>query len=110
MRRAIRSTGSMVIPPNAISSTSRRSNLSHEQLQQLSDEVGPERTLLVLCTAFRGKAERYSEPDREEDSQSGAHPLRMGPRRLQPQGREPAQGPTANRDSRRSFDERGGGQ
>ncbi len=34
-------------------------NLSHEQLQQLSDEVGPERSLLVLCTAFRGKADRY---------------------------------------------------
>lgn len=29
-------------------------NLTHEQLQQLSDEVGSERTLLVLCTAFRG--------------------------------------------------------
>ncbi|MES2365225.1 MAG: site-specific DNA-methyltransferase [Pseudomonadota bacterium] len=28
-------------------------SLAHEQLQQLSDEVGPERTLLVLCTAFR---------------------------------------------------------
>jgi adenine-specific DNA-methyltransferase len=33
--------------------------LNHEQLQQLSDEVGKERSLLVLCTAFRGKAERY---------------------------------------------------
>ena len=33
--------------------------LNHEQLQQLSEEVGPERTLLVLCTAFRGKADRY---------------------------------------------------
>ena len=32
-------------------------NLSHEQLQQLSDEVGPERSLLVSCTAFRGKGE-----------------------------------------------------
>ena len=31
--------------------------LSHEQLQQLSDEVGPERSLLVLCPAFRGKGE-----------------------------------------------------
>jgi adenine-specific DNA-methyltransferase len=31
--------------------------LSHEQLQQLSDEVGPERSLLVLCTAFRGKGD-----------------------------------------------------
>jgi adenine-specific DNA-methyltransferase len=34
-------------------------NLSHDQLQQLSDEVGSERSLLVLCTAFRGKTERY---------------------------------------------------
>jgi len=34
-------------------------NLSHEQLQQLSDEVGPDRSLLVLCTAFRARADRY---------------------------------------------------
>jgi len=34
-------------------------SLGHDQLQQLSDEVGPDRTLLVLCTAFRGKADRY---------------------------------------------------
>jgi adenine-specific DNA-methyltransferase len=34
-------------------------NLNHEQLQQLSDEVGPERSLLVLCTAFRARADRY---------------------------------------------------
>jgi adenine-specific DNA-methyltransferase len=33
--------------------------LNHDQLQQLSDEVGPKRTLLVLCTAFRGRADRY---------------------------------------------------
>lgn len=32
-------------------------NLNHAQLQQLSDEVGPNRTLLVMCSAFRGKAE-----------------------------------------------------
>jgi len=31
---------------------------SHEQLQQLSDEVGSDRSLLVLCSAFRGKAEK----------------------------------------------------
>ncbi len=31
--------------------------LNHEQLQQLSDDVGPERTLLVLCPAFRGRDE-----------------------------------------------------
>jgi adenine-specific DNA-methyltransferase len=35
-------------------------HLSHAQLQQLSDEVGPDRTLLVLCTAFRAKPDRYS--------------------------------------------------
>jgi adenine-specific DNA-methyltransferase len=32
-------------------------NLNHEQLQQLSDEVGPDRSLLVLCTAFRGRGD-----------------------------------------------------
>ncbi len=31
--------------------------LNHEQLQQLSDEVGQECTLLVLCTAFRGRGD-----------------------------------------------------
>ena len=34
-------------------------SLTHEQLQQLSDEVGAERTLLVLCTAFLAKADAY---------------------------------------------------
>ena len=34
-------------------------NLTHDQLQQLSDEVGPDRSLLVLCTAFRARADRY---------------------------------------------------
>lgn len=32
-------------------------HLSQEQLQDLSDEVGPQRTLLVLCTAFRAQGE-----------------------------------------------------
>lgn len=32
-------------------------SLTHEQLQHLSDEVGTERTLLVLCSAFRGNSE-----------------------------------------------------
>lgn len=35
-------------------------NLSNDQLQALSDEVGEGRTLLVLCSAFRGKADRYA--------------------------------------------------
>ncbi len=34
-------------------------NLSPEQLQQLSDDVGSERSLLVLCSAFRGKADGW---------------------------------------------------
>jgi adenine-specific DNA-methyltransferase len=34
-------------------------HLSADQLQQLSDEVGTERTLLVLCGSFRGKADRH---------------------------------------------------
>lgn len=35
-------------------------NLSHAQLQQLSDEVGGKRSLLVLCTAFRGKPDSFA--------------------------------------------------
>jgi adenine-specific DNA-methyltransferase len=34
-------------------------SLNAEQLQALSDEVGPQRTLLVCCGAFRGDANRY---------------------------------------------------
>jgi adenine-specific DNA-methyltransferase len=34
-------------------------HLTHEQLLQLSADVGPERSLLVMCTAFRGKADAY---------------------------------------------------
>jgi len=30
-------------------------NLSHEQLQYISEQVGPERSLLICCSAFRGK-------------------------------------------------------
>jgi adenine-specific DNA-methyltransferase len=34
-------------------------SLTHERRQQLSDEVGPDRSLLVLCTAFRARPDRY---------------------------------------------------
>jgi len=34
-------------------------NLSHDQLQASNDEVGSNRSLLVLCSAFRGKSDRY---------------------------------------------------
>ncbi|HBB98597.1 MAG TPA: site-specific DNA-methyltransferase [Blastocatellia bacterium] len=33
-------------------------HLTQDQLQQLSDEVGTERSLLVLCTAFRARADQ----------------------------------------------------
>ena len=33
--------------------------LTHEQLQELSDEVGSDRSLLVVCSAFRGPKEGY---------------------------------------------------
>lgn len=35
-------------------------NLSHDQLQALSDEVGESRSLFVMCPALRGKPDRYS--------------------------------------------------
>ncbi len=34
-------------------------NLKHAQLQQLSEEVGSERTLLIVCSSFRGSKEGY---------------------------------------------------
>ena len=34
-------------------------NLSHAQLTQLSEDVGPDRSLLVLCMAFRGNADTF---------------------------------------------------
>ena len=34
--------------------------LTPDQFQQLSEEVGPERTLLVLCAAFRGDSDQFS--------------------------------------------------
>jgi adenine-specific DNA-methyltransferase len=34
-------------------------HLTHDQLQQLSDEVAADRTLLVLCTAFRARPEQF---------------------------------------------------
>ncbi len=35
-------------------------NLNHDQLHQLSDEVGSGRTLLVVCSAFRGRKDGYA--------------------------------------------------
>ena len=35
-------------------------NLSHEQLQALADEVGSSRSLLVCCSAFRGRPDAFA--------------------------------------------------
>jgi len=35
-------------------------NLTHAHLQQLSDEVGADRSLLVVCSSFRGRKEGYA--------------------------------------------------
>jgi len=35
-------------------------NLSHQQLEELSLEVGGDRSLLVCCAAFRGKADQFT--------------------------------------------------
>jgi adenine-specific DNA-methyltransferase len=35
-------------------------NLSHQQLEELSAEVGGDRSLLVCCAAFRGKADQFA--------------------------------------------------
>ncbi|MBK9579812.1 MAG: site-specific DNA-methyltransferase [Fibrobacteres bacterium] len=35
-------------------------NLSTQQLQELSDDVGPARSLLVLCAAFRGDPDQFA--------------------------------------------------
>ncbi|MDO9047687.1 MAG: site-specific DNA-methyltransferase [Methylobacter sp.] len=34
-------------------------NLSHQQLEELSEEVGGDRSLLVCCAAYRGKADHF---------------------------------------------------
>jgi adenine-specific DNA-methyltransferase len=34
-------------------------NLSHDQLQKLSDEVGADRSLLVVCSSFRSRKDGY---------------------------------------------------
>ena len=44
--------------------------LTHTQLVQLSEEVGPERSLFLLCPAFR-RHENYNEPYYQENTTGG---------------------------------------
>jgi adenine-specific DNA-methyltransferase len=50
-------------------------NLSHDQLLQLSDEVGGERSLLVVCSAFRGRKEQRFRGARKLDRHALRHPF-----------------------------------
>ena len=67
------------IPRSVTSSTSPPHILTPEQLQQLNDEVGPERSTArsLHCLPWQGRS--ISEPDREENPETGAFPLRVGP-------------------------------
>jgi hypothetical protein len=60
MPQATRSIGSTAIQHRARFPLHHHRQLSHDQLQQLSDEVGKDRSLLVVCSAFRGRKEGYS--------------------------------------------------
>ena len=64
-------------------------NLTHEQLQQLSDEVGAGAYPLGALHRLP-RSRGVSKPYGEEEPQAGALPVRVGARRLQPQGGEPA--------------------
>ena len=44
----------------SIAGASYAANLSHDQLQELSDAVGAKPLVLVLCSAFRGRKEGYA--------------------------------------------------
>ena len=59
MPQAIRSIGSTVTLRRSEFIYVTTQTLRHGQLQQLSDEVGEHRCLLVMCAAFRDKPERY---------------------------------------------------
>jgi adenine-specific DNA-methyltransferase len=50
----------MKSPDDAVAEKMTTINPNHDQLQQLFCEVGLDRSLLVLCTAFRARADRYT--------------------------------------------------
>ena len=52
-------TGSRAVPPRVTSSTSRPRRSLASSSPKLSDEVGDNRSLLICCAAFRGKADAF---------------------------------------------------
>lgn len=53
-------------------------NLSHEQLQFISDQVGDERTLLICCSAFRAKPDAFANLTLKKIPQAVLHRCEWG--------------------------------
>lgn len=53
-------------------------NLSHEQLQFISDQVGDERTLLICCSAFRAKSDAFANLTLKKIPQAVLHRCEWG--------------------------------
>ncbi|HEX9781556.1 MAG TPA: hypothetical protein VGA56_02350 [Opitutaceae bacterium] len=87
-------------PINELCDIVTTQHLTAGQLGQLSDDVGPDRSLLVLCAAFRAPKdgpERFPNLTVKKIPKTGVVPLRMGQGRLQPQGRKPPESPATRR-------------
>jgi adenine-specific DNA-methyltransferase len=70
-------------------------NLSHDRLQQLSDEVGPNADVACNVLGLSRQTGSISESHDQENPESGAEPLRVGQGRLQLAGGESAESPAA---------------
>jgi adenine-specific DNA-methyltransferase len=53
-------------------------NLSHDQLQFISDQVGDERTLLICCSAFRAKPDAFANLTLKKIPQAVLHRCEWG--------------------------------
>ena len=53
-------------------------NLSHEQLQFISNQVGDERTLLICCSAFRAKPDAFANLTLKKIPQAVLHRCEWG--------------------------------
>jgi adenine-specific DNA-methyltransferase len=53
-------------------------NLSHEQLQFISEQVGDERTLLICCSAFRAKTDAFANLTLKKIPQAVLHRCEWG--------------------------------
>ena len=87
---------------DATSSTSRRRRSPASSLPQLSEEVGDERDRCWSAAArSAASADDFPNLTVKKIPKAVLAPLRVGPRRLQPEGREPADRTPPSRDRRR---------